>query len=351
MLSVSRRAKAGATTDKKGATNLESVRPNVVLFRNREGVSALSLRNGRPVCHLSLLDNSLYADINMDGVIEQVQVITQPINNGQSSSDVKPNVGVKAGKDASQTFVSDLVNRAIKSQARGHGGAGGGGGAMRSPLCHVLVLSGIPAREEVFSANLCSNRKGSMTPAKNAFSAAPPLAVPGLNHHGVDLVFALNSRQVSRYDPSGNEVWTTLADRVPLPSWGAMTTHIPASMQQIDFPAVTRGAASPAVRPILVAGEDGASILSAGRGAILSSLSYPQASVARPILADLSGDGTSDIIVISTDAVWGYKVSIRASSASFLRIISGLLFMATALAALYNRFSQPPGTDRRSTDA
>ena len=262
MLSVSRRAKAGAT-DKKGATKLESVRPNVVLFRNREGVSALSLRNGRPVCHLSLLDNSLYADINMDGVIEQVQVITQP--SGQRSSDVKPNVGAKAGEDASQTFVSDLVNRAIKSQARGRGGAGGGGGAMRSPLCHVLVLSGIPAREEVFSANLCSNRKGSMIPAKNAFSTAPPLAVPGLNHRGVDLVFALNSRQVSRYDPSGNEVWTTLSDRAPLPSWSAMTTHSPASMQQIDFPAVTRGAASPAVRPILVAGEDGASILSAGR--------------------------------------------------------------------------------------
>ena len=143
---------------------------------------------------------------------------------------------------------------------------------MRSPLCHVLVLSGIPAREEVFSANLCSNRKGSITPAKNAFSTAPPLAVPGLNHRGVDLVFALNSRQVSRYDPSGNEVWTTLSDRAPLPSWSAMTTHSPASMQQIDFPAVTRGAASPAVRPILVAGEDGASILSAGRGVILSSL-------------------------------------------------------------------------------
>ena len=350
MLSVSRRAKAGAT-DKKGATStkLESVRPNVVLFRNREGVSALSLRNGRPVCHLSLLDNSLYADINMDGVIEQVQVITQP--SGQRSSDVKPNVGATTGEDASQTFVSDLVNRAIKSQARGLGGAGGGGGGMRSPLCHVLVLSGIPAREEVFSVNLCSSRNGSMTPAKNAFSTAPPLAVPGLNHRGVDLVFALNSRQVSRYDPSGNEVWTTLSDRAPLPSWGAMTTHSPASMQQIDFPAVTRGAASPAVRPILVAGEDGASILSAGKGVILSSLSYPQASVARPILADLSGDGTSDIIVISTDAVWGYKVSIRASSASFLRIVSGLLFMATALAALYNRFSQPPGIDRRSTDA
>lgn len=348
MLSVSRRAKAGATTDKNGNTKLESVRPNVVLFRNREGVSVLSLRNGRPVCHLSLLDNSLYADINTDGIIEQVQVITKAA--GQRDSDVNPNVGAKAGQDASQTFVSDLVNRAIKNQARGNGGSSSGG-VMWSPLCHVLVLSGIPAREEVFSANLCSNKKSSMTPAKNAFSAAPPLAVPGLSHHGLDLVFALNSRQVSRYDSIGNELWTTLADHTPLPSWGAMGTHSPASMQQIDFPAVTRGAASPAVRPIMISGEDGASILSAGRGAILASLSYPQASVSRPILADLSGDGTSDIIVISTDAVWGYKVSIRASSASFLRIISGLLFMAMALAALYNRFSQPPGTDRRSTDS
>ena len=348
MLSVSRRAKAGATTDKNGKTKLESVRPNVVLFRNRDGVSVLSLRNGRPVCHLSLLDNSLYADIKADGIIEQVQVITKAT--GQRGADVNPNVGAKAGQDASQTFVSDLVNRAIKNRARGNGGSGDGG-SMWSPLCHILVLSGIPAREEVFSANLCSNKMSSMTPAKNAFSAAPPLAVPGLSHHGMDLIFALNSRQVSRYDSTGNELWTTFADHTPLPSWGAMGTHSPASIQQIDFPAVTRGAASPAVRPIMIAGEDGASILSAGRGAILASLSYPQASVSRPILADLSGDGTSDIIVISTDAVLGYKVSIRASSASFLRIISGLLFMAMALAALYNRFSQPPGTDRRSTDA
>jgi len=348
LTTVSRRVTRTGTAKKK-SPELESVRPNVILFRNREGVSVLSLRNGRPVCHLSLLDSSLYADINADGTLEQVQVITEPTLRNGGKPPTSSGVNTKAGEEASQTFVSDLINRAIKDQARG--GDRGGGGAVWSPLCHILVLSGIPAREEVFSANLCSNKKGGpvgVTAGMTSFSAAPPLAVPGLDHPGMDIIFALNSRQVSRYDSTGNELWTTLANHNPIPSWGASGS---ASVLPLDFAAVTRGVASPAIRPLLVTGEDGAAVLSAGRGKLLSSVSFPQAIVSRPILADVTGDGTYDIIVVSTDAVWGYKVSVRASSASFLRILVGLLFMGIGLAALYNRFSQPPGADHRSTDA
>ena len=347
--------KGGKELSGRAAIGLESVRPNVVLFRNREGVSALSLRNGRPVCHLSLLRNSLYADINRDGTIEQVQVVTSPSLQSRAVVPTSAEAASRAGEAASQTFVSDVVNRSIKNQARG---GGSDVNPQRSSLCHILVLSGIPAREEVFSADLSSGSPlgredgkatASSPTSRSACDAAAPILVEGLDHPGSDILIALNSGKVSRFDPQGNQLWTTAQHRTTIPTWTVATSGSPASnLLPLDFPAVTQGAASHGIRPILIVGEYGAAIISAGKGKVLDTISFTQAIVARPISIDFSGDGTSDIILVSTDAIWGYRITIKASNASSLRIMVGILLAVMAVSLLFNHFSEE--TDRRSTD-
>ena len=71
--------------------------------------------------------------------------------------------------------------------------------------------------------------------------------------------------------------------------------------------------------------------------------------IQRPVLADLNGDGTTDVLVATADAYWGYTVHVRTGSSVFFRIAVGLLLMGVMLALLRNRFGPKPG--KRSTDA
>eukprot|EP00957_Ditylum_brightwellii_P149759 11404908-Ditylum_brightwellii.AAC.1 len=91
-------------------------------------------------------------------------------------------------------------------------------------------------------------------------------------------------------------------------------------------------------------------ILTSGRGSILGRASFPQSAISPPILTKLSSDGTTDVVIISADGMWGYKVTVHRQAGGFLRVVVGLIFAGIALAALYNRYSNPPGKDIRSTD-
>mmetsp|Transcript_19231 Transcript_19231/g.44796 ORF Transcript_19231/g.44796 Transcript_19231/m.44796 type:complete len:117 (-) Transcript_19231:1914-2264(-) len=102
-------------------------------------------------------------------------------------------------------------------------------------------------------------------------------------------------------------------------------------------------------RPILLSGENGMALLSATHGSVLASTVFPQASRGRPILADLSGDGTQDAIVTCSDALWGYQIIVTTGSSVVFRIMVGLLIMGIALALLRNRYSGQQD-DKRSTD-
>jgi hypothetical protein len=83
-------------------------------------------------------------------------------------------------------------------------------------------------------------------------------------------------------------------------------------------------------------------------GNVLAEASFPQTSLDRPIVADVSGDGTPDIIIRSADAIWGYHVVLQSGASTLFRIIVGLLLMGIALALLRNKFGQKG--DKRSTD-
>ena len=138
------------------ASHPHAGRPNVILFHGREGLAVLSLKNGRPVCHISLLDHSLYADLDQDELIDTIQVVSSPKSSGKSSvvASLSQQIATEAGNWASKP--DSLV------------------------ICHALVTSGLPPREEMFTAPLCVG--GPINPLQ--VTSAPPLLVEGSMGYG-----------------------------------------------------------------------------------------------------------------------------------------------------------------------
>mmetsp|Transcript_916 Transcript_916/g.1902 ORF Transcript_916/g.1902 Transcript_916/m.1902 type:complete len:1076 (-) Transcript_916:72-3299(-) len=315
-------------------------KPNVVLFHGRDGLAVLSLKNGRPVCHISLMDHSLYADMDGDGVIDIVQVVTSPETTGQPSNSAVQSLIHRLAKEASQYRSQPTVT-----------------------ICHALVTSGLPPREEVFTAPLCLG--GPTNPGRpQHLSAAPPLLLEGSLGYGNDVVFAMNNGVIVRYDFNGREIWRKkggLKDGTP--SWN--TGHSAAFLGRVQFGTVREAHSSVSasshrnqhrpgspVRPILLSGEDGAALISPASGKILFSVVYPQSVASQPLLADLNGDGTDDLLVVSSDAIWGYRIVVETGRSGGFTIVVVTLLIGVALAALVHKTSHLPGqTPKRSTDA
>ncbi|KAL9184470.1 hypothetical protein ACHAXT_002556 [Thalassiosira profunda] len=320
-------------------------KPNVVLFHGREGLAVLSLKNGRPVCHISLMDHSLYADMDGDGVVDIVQVVTSPETFQKSNG------------------VQSLIQRVAKEASEWRS-------QPDSPvICHALVTSGLPPREEVFTAPLCVG--GPVNPGRpQHLSAAAPLLLEGSLGFGNDVVFAMNSGVVVRYDFNGREVWRKrggLKDGTP--TWDSGGRSAPSSasafLGRIQFGSVRESHTSVSasshrnqhrpgspVRPILLSGEDGAALISPANGKVLSAVTYPQRVASHPLLADLTGDGTDDLLVVSDDGIWGYRVVVETGRSGGFTIVVVTLLIGVALAALVHKTSHQPGqTPKRSTDA
>ena len=309
-------------------------KPNVILFHGSDGLAVLSLKNGRPVCHISLMDHSLYVDMDADGAIDTVQVVTTPATSTSTSG------------------VQSLIHRIAKEQADNS--------AMNTPtICHALVTSGLPPREEVFTAPLCLG--GPINPSRSHLIAAPPLLLEGSLGYGLDVVFAMNNGVVVRYDFNGREVWRKkggLKDGTP--TWISGKT---AFLGRVQFLSVHEKHSSVSasshrnqhrpgspVRPILLSGEDGAALISPASGKVLASVIYPQSVSAQPLLADMNGDGTDDLLVVSKDAIWGYVVAtdFRGRSGGFVLVVISLV-IGVAISCLINKATGNNG--KRSTDA
>jgi hypothetical protein len=317
-------------------------KPNVVVFHGRDGLAILSLKNGRPVCHVSLVDNALYADIDKNGVVDIIQVVT--------SSD-----------ESQSGHIQELIQRINKS-------TGGDGSRVDNKnsmsihdepvICHALVTSGLPPREEVFTAPLCMGGPLSLSTVnhKMKLRAAPPLIVESSLGYGNDVVFAMNNGVIVRYDYNGREVWRKKSAKDGTPSWNSDSVLL----GRVQFGVIKSHSSVSAsshrnqhrpgspVRPILISGEDGAAVISPSNGRVLSSVTFPEPSLVQPLLADLDGDGTDDLCVVTAKALWGYKIVVETGRSGFFSIVVVTLVVGVALSALFQKTNP---TARRSMDA
>jgi hypothetical protein len=320
-------------TKKNKQTALVFGRPNVIATHSREGLNIRSLKNGRPLCHLSLLEETLYSDLNADGILDQVQVVTSP------DSEDRKDKWVKRLLHKLEKEHTDLKEKGAKNKLMD---------SLPTP-CHAMALSGMPPREEIFSTSLCGNTQERMgnNPSFTLESIAP-IVVESLDGRrgSRDVIVALNNGMVHRlHGASGRKEWQLVGKHhTDFPTWEDSEDNESYAM----LTRVQSDKVAPSIRPVLLVGENSMAVLSVKDGRVLASASFPQTSMTRPVLAEVSGDGTTDVMILSTDAIWGFQISVKPGASIALRIMVGLMLMGLMLAVLRNRFGQRK--DKRSTD-
>lgn len=314
--------------------------PNVLVAQSQGGLQLRSLKNGSPMCHMSLYEDTVYSDLNNDGVIDQVQLLLDS----------------KRANPGNQKWIWQLTEK-IKNNRKKLKDKGARQQLLKThpKLCHALVLSGAPANEELFSTSLCGTSRGNSDinnlgehTVGDSLDYVAPVIVESLSgrRNTRDIIVALNNGMVHRLQgKSGRREWTTIGSQHHgnFPTWEMAIENSNALLTRIPSKNV-----APAIQPVLLAGENSLAVISVKNGAVLASVTFPQTSMSRPMLAEVTGDGTTDVLVLSTDGIWGIQLSVYPGSRVILRILTGLLLMGLMLAVLANRFGQ--NKDKRSTD-
>jgi len=320
-------------------------KPNVIATHLHDGIHIRSIKNGKSICHLSLLDRVLYGDLNRDGTLDQLQVLTS-----DSIPDTHQNEWVQqlAGNlQAASTF-----NDTAKSSSRAR--------EMHRRMttthkpCHVLVLSGLlpAAREELFMTNICGAKFARDRADQFPLDAGPPVVVGGTN-----VVLPLSNGLVTKYNiPRGSKVWQMQLGDGILEGHSAILTSAKVQVSSSSSSDGSQQATSSSQQPILVGGTNGMALIAPKTGSLLASTTFPQVALRRLELVDVTGDGTSDVLVWTKDALWGYQLVVHQGTSIVFRILVGLLLMTIALAVLRNRFGQQQqqhggsSSSKRSTD-
>ncbi|KAF5177334.1 Fg-gap repeat-containing protein [Thalictrum thalictroides] len=303
--------------------------PNVVVAHQKEGIEALHLASGRTVCKLHLQEGGLHADINGDGVLDHVQVIGR---NG-----------------AEQTVVSGSME------------------VLRP--CWAVATSGVPVREQLFNASIChhspfnlfQHSDFSRSFGRDADSGSLEVATPiliqtndGHRHrkgsHG-DVVFLTNRGEVTSYSPSlhGHDAiwrWQLLT--------GATWSNLPSPAGMMDA-----GLVVPTLKPfslrvydtqelILAAGDQEAIVISPG-GSQLASFDLPAPPTHALICQDFSNDGLTDIILVTSNGIYGF-VQTRQPGALFFSTLLGCLIIVMGVIFISQHLNSVKGKPRASTD-
>jgi len=307
-------------------------KPNALVTQTRGGLNIRSLKNGKALCHLTLLEENLYSDLNNDGILDQVKVALHTKSH-------KPDdkfIWNLAGKLHQQH--QELKDNGAKSEELLQA---------KPQLCHLMALSGIPAKEEIFSAPICGKaRERNGVTLTSSLDSLNPLVVESLdraNKH--DIIVALNNGIIHRVHGSrGRLTWALSGTQhtKDFPTWGEE------SNQNAFLTRIESDSVAPPIRPLLLAGDNSLAVISVTKGNLLASAPFPQKPLSRPILADLSGDGSTDLTVSTKDGIWGYRIVVKPNAPVTQRLLVGLLLMVLMLAAIRNRYNKG---GKRSTDA
>lgn len=302
--------------------------PNVVVAHQKEGIEAVHLASGRTLCKLHLQEGGLHADINGDGVLDHVQVV--------------------GGNGAEQTVVSGSME------------------VLRP--CWAVATSGVPVREQLFNASICRyspfnffqhgefSRSFGQNLDVSSLEVATPILIPrsdGHRHrkgsHG-DVIFLTNRGEVTSYAPGlhGHDAvwqWQLLT--------GASWTNLPSptGLMEAGMVVPTLKAFSLRVHDnqelILAAGDQEAVVLSP-RGSMLTSIVLPAPPTYALICEDFSNDGLTDLILVTSNGVYGF-VQTRHPGALFFSMLVGCLIVVMGVIFVSQHLNSMKGKPRGSS--
>ena len=120
--------------------------PNVLVAHTKHGVEVISLKTGVPITSMALNKNHVYSDIDGDGLVDSIIII-------ENEHD--------AGKHSHASRFAHLDEELA--------------------YCHMMVVSGLPPRSQLFNGTLCLHRRALSDPLarpdghQKTISAATPL--------------------------------------------------------------------------------------------------------------------------------------------------------------------------------
>ncbi|KAK7367346.1 hypothetical protein VNO80_09357 [Phaseolus coccineus] len=302
--------------------------PNVVVAHQKEGIEALHLASGRTICKLHLQEGGLHADINGDGVLDHVQAV--------------------GGNGAEQTVASGSMD------------------VLRP--CWAVATSGVPVREQLFNVSICHYthfnlfqhgelyRSYSQGSESASLEVATPILIPrsdGHRHrkgsHG-DVIFLTNRGEITSYSPGlhGHDaVWQWQQ------STGVTWSNLPSPSGMMEG-----GLVIPTLKPlplrlhdnqevILAAGEQEAVIISPG-GSVLATIELPGPPTHVLICEDFSNDGLTDLILVTSNGVYGF-VQTRQPGALFFSMLVGCLIVVMGVIFVTQHLNSTKGKPRPSS--
>ena len=204
--------------------------------------------------------------------------------------------------------------------------------------CTVLVYSGVPPLEPVFNASLCDSKKGRRH-QKNFGIEFTHATVPYYDAQHGRVYMATNTGTVGCYGAREKKMlWKSRTG----PVWEDSHDRVSNSVQPLG-----EGV-------ILVSGRNELVAIEVGSGRVVGGLTLPQELAAFPIVGDWDGDGVDDVIFITSDATWGYRVEVtkgRMGPLSILILICAALFVAFKVLRSFGAFEDEFYEDRSARSA
>lgn len=298
--------------------------PNVVVAHVEDGIEAVHLFSGRTICRLTLGSGALHADLNGDGIPDQVHAV------GGSPGDVYREA---AGEDADAS-----------------------GSHHRPMYCAAAVSSGIPPRRRLWNGTLCGRvpwglqRSGRI---RGEIHVAPPITLPNLGRSSKrreglrqksDVLFLTSRGDLTSYNAWGDMRWQVYTGI----TWGTKSAQgnekDKTASRSADVPTL---AALPLRRHaiqsvVLVAGEAHATIISE-HGHEIASFHLPTRPIRPLIPLDFNLDGYTDIILMAEDGLYSWTQVRRPGAVSFAALVGGLIVTMLAVFITQQGFMQHLG--------
>ena len=324
--------------------------PNVIVVHSDKGLEVIALRTGIPITSLALPEGKMYADVDGDGVVDTIVILDNPRSVNQHRSEFAHHQFEYNGAEASLQH------------------------------CMIVVMSGLPARSQLFNGTVCAERPS----LRESFSGhserhvykvhkAPSEAVvdgerptPRGEHPSImhaiplvmtkleprtltvskekDIIVAIHSGIVTSYSGLGNFNWQIRN----APTWSTDDTasanaaakdgeeepvNIVASVVGFDSDADRAqgiGAQNSVYSSILITGESEMQLVSR-EGDLLASAALPKGPLAYPVLGDFDNDGVTDIIILTDGAVLGFHVHVTRATNGVLICLVLLIAVAVVV--------------------
>ncbi|GBG86482.1 hypothetical protein CBR_g41477 [Chara braunii] len=296
--------------------------PNTIVAHLSDGIEAIHLYTGRPICRMNLPSGGLHADVNDDGVIDHVQV---------------------AGGHGGEVVFPTGMDEALKP-------------------CWAIATTGMPVREQLFNGSVCADRQFASRFAfrteGSTLTVARPVLLPRnkvkkhrtvgggvlfLTSRGDVTAFAVENTHMQHQGRHAKKLWQIRTEA----TWQVRATNEDSGddgvadhfFQPVPTIHVMASRVGGPQDVIVVAGEN-AAVFITPFGATFGGLYLPSLPTEELQFADFNNDGLTDIILVSGQSYYGFQQR-RSPGMSLFSAALGVLILIMIGVLIVQHISHP----------